>query len=353
MVVDFATAFLSLDDEFPPDACERSRASLEEAVAELRQRRPDLFAVMNEVGQAYLAAFGREYAPLLQRTFDALALSFVRMATRHGTWGDDLHEYHNEHHSLELLNGRLARIRLQLGWRALDVREWLLLALFATCHDLRQREPVAFWWDIGANERASIAETFRILDRVGFSRVQDREFYVTLGLMIAGSTFDARPAAPNPFNTAEVASSGGSLAPKLVAQLGSARPNDALQRRTQMMLIAADLDTANVGEPFASLAGSAVRLVQEREKRAGRALNASESARPVFEFLTDCQERYFFELHRFVSALGTEVFGAAKRSNESRVREQSRRMRERFPQGTLPGQTGQQVIDAFLEFAAL
>ncbi len=355
MAVDFAAEFFSLDAEFPPDACEQSCASLGNAVSQLRERRPDLFAVMNEIGQAYLDAFGGEYEVLLQRTLDALALSFVRMASRHGTWGDDLHEYHNEHHTLELLNGRLARIRLQLGWKALGARDWLLLALFATCHDLRQRESVAFWHEIGANERASIAEAFRILDSVGFSREQDRDFYLTLGLMIAGSTFDARPAALNPFNTAEVASSGGSLAPKLVAKLVSNDESEdpTVYRRTQLMLIAADLDTANVGEPFASLAGSAVRLVQEREKRAGRALSATESALPVFEFLTDGQDRYFFDLHRFVSALGNDVFGTAKQGNEARVREQSKRMREQFPNGPAPGQTGQQIIDAFLEFAVV
>ena len=166
---------------------------------------------------------------------------------------------------------------------------------------------------------------------------------------------DARTAAPNPFNTAEVASSGGSLAPKLVAELAAGRPAEELDsttaRRARLMLIAADLDTANVGEPFTSLAGSAVRLVQEREQRAGRALDAAESAQPVFDFLTHGQERYFFELHRFVSPLGLEVFGGGKRANEPKVQWQSRRMREVFPGGPAPGQTGQHVIDVFLRLA--
>lgn len=355
MPLDIAAALFGLDRQFPADASELRVRDVAQAATALRERREDLFAVMQDVGQAYLSSFGVEYQALLKRVQDALALSFVRMATRHGSWGNDLHEYHNEQHALELLNGRLARVRLQLGWRALDMREWLLLALFATCHDLRQREAADFWHDIGANERASIAEAFRLLDQVGFSRQQDREFYVCLGLMIAGSTFDARPSAPNPFNTAEMASSGGSLAPKLVTELTAGRSADELdavtQRRARLMLIAADLDTANVGEPFTSLAGSAVRLVQEREKRAGRALEATESAQPVFDFLTHGQERYFFELHRFVSPLGLEVFGASKRNNEPKVQWQSRRMRELFPGGPAPGQTGQQVIEAFLRLA--
>lgn len=355
MPVELVTALLDLDRKFPADASESRVRTVAHAAALLRVRRPDLFAIMNEIGQGFLDAFGAQHAELLKRVQDALAVSFARMATRHGSWGNDLHEYHNEMHSLELLNGRLARVRLQLGWHALEYDDWLLLALFSTCHDLRQREAADFWHDIGANERASIAETFRLLDQVGFSRDRDGEFYLRLGLMIAGSTFDARPAAPNPFNTAEVASSGGSLAPKLVTELAEGRAADAMDtltaRRARLMLIAADLDTANVGEPFASFAGSAVRLVQEREKRAGRALDAAESAQPVFDFLTSGQERYFFELHRFVSSLGLEVFGSGKSNNAPKVRWQSERMRERFPGGPAPGLTGQDVIDVFLRLA--
>ena len=46
---------------------------------------------------------------------------------------------------------------------------------------------------VGGNEAASIAETFRILSSCGFDPARDRELFVALELMIAGSTFDARP----------------------------------------------------------------------------------------------------------------------------------------------------------------
>ena len=355
MPADFVAALLDLDRQFPADATEHRVRDLRYASVALREHRPDLAAIMAQVGLSCLAHFGEQHASLLRRSQDALALSFVRMSMRHGSWARDLHEYHNEMHALELLNGRLSRLRLALGWQALELCDWLLLSLFATCHDLRQRESVSYWHEIGANERASIAETFRILDTVGFSREHDREFYICLGLMIAGSTFDARPTNPSPYNTAELASSGGSLAPKLIAEMAGGRTPEQwdadLTRRVRLMMVAADLDTANVGEPFVSLASSAVRLVQEREKRAGRALAATESAQPVFEFLTDGQERYFFELHRFVSPIGTEVFGMGKQMNADKVRLQSTRMRARFPGGPAPGQTGQDVIDAFLLFA--
>jgi hypothetical protein len=354
MAVDLAAALFELDRDFPADATELRLGDAGEAAARVRERRADLAAIMQEVRQGYLSAFGPAAEPRFDQVRGALALGFVRMAMRHGHWGNDLHEYHNEEHVLELLIGRLAKVRLELGWSAMPAEDWLLLALFATCHDLRQREAAEFWHEVGANERASVAESFRILDAVGFSRARDRDFYVALGLMIAGSTFDARPVAPNPFNTAEVASSGGSLAPKLARDLDQwlgAHEEASRERARRLMLIAADLDTANVGEPFVSLAGSAVRLVKEREKRAGRALYATESAQPVFDFLTQGQERYFFELHRFVSPIGEQVFGAGKRVNEPKVHWQSARMRELFPGGPKPGQNGQHVIDAFLRLA--
>lgn len=345
----------SLSTQFPPDATELRVRDIALAGALVRERRSDLFAIMSDVGGSFLKTFGKAYEGPLKRTQDALALSFVRMASRHGSWGQDFHHYHNEEHSLELLNGRLARVRLQLGWKALEPEEWLLLALFATCHDLRQREFPHFEGSVGSNERASIAETQRILALAQFDPERDAEFYQTLQAMIAGSTFDARPD-EHGLNSADAVSSGGSLAPRLTRELQIAQPlwnqDPVLRRRARVMLLSADLDTANVGEPFMALAGSAVRLVQEREMRAGRPLDAHVSAEPVFEFLTEGQERYFFRLHRFVSELGREVFGLGKTINSPKVKLQADLLRQRFGPNLQPQVTGQALIDAFLETAS-
>lgn len=334
--------------QYPPDAAELRVPDVDCAARLMRVQRPDLLAVMAETARSFLDHFGSSWVPMLERAQAALGLSFARMASRHGTWGNDVHQYHNELHSLELLHGRIAKIRLERGWAALDAVDWLLLALFATCHDLRQRETPDPTQEIGTNERASIAEAFRILDASGFDRARDHDFYTTLGYMIAGSTFDARPL---PFNTAEVVSAGGCLAPKLVhdLELGSAEFSSEaeLHRCTRLMLVAADIDTANVGEPFSALAKSAIRLAQEREMRAGRSLHAPESGPPVYEFLTEGQERYFFKLHRFVSPLGSAVFGVSKDANAAKVRLQTRRMHGLFGHRLKPGVTGQELIVAF------
>ena len=102
----------SLSTQFPPDATELRVRDIALAGALVRERRSDLFAIMSDVGGSFLKTFGKAYEGPLKRTQDALALSFVRMASRHGSWGQDFHHYHNEEHSLELLNGRLARVRL-------------------------------------------------------------------------------------------------------------------------------------------------------------------------------------------------------------------------------------------------
>ncbi len=345
----------ALDLNFPADATELAIPGVEEATVLMRERRFDLYGQMAEVSDSFLRHFGDGEQARLKRVQDALALSFARMASRHGSWGHDLHHYHNEGHALELLNGRLVRIRQQFGWEALSAERWILMALFATCHDLRQRETVDYLRGVGANERASIAEAFRILDVCGFDRVSESNLYETLGWMIAGSTFDARPVTSGPFNTAEDAASGGCLAPKLVIkirnEIGPLAEQPKYAERFELMLLSADLDTANVGEPFLSLVGSAVRLALEREMRSGRDVASVESAEPVFDFLTNGQEHYFNNLHRFVSEMGDKVFGPGKEANRDKVKAQGVRMRERYAD-RLGELSGQNLIDAYVESAA-
>ncbi len=360
--------------QFEPDACELAHASVVGAHALLRERRPDLPPVMATVGASFLKFFGARYGALLEHTQAALGLSFVRMASRHGSWGNDVHTYHNEEHALELLNGRLARTRLHLGWRGLEAEEWLLLALFSNCHDLRQREKLGYQSGIGANERASIAETHRILCASGFNKSEHAEFFDTLAWMIAGSTFDARSesiehgrvhqqteasgAAINSLEASKPAgvNSGGSLSSSLVREFIATHPNyqsdPILRRRARLILVSADMDTANVGEPFMALVDSSVRLVREREMRSGRDLSKPNSAQHVMEFLTDGQELYFFKLHRFVSDIGRDVFGLGKTLNSHKLKRLTDQIRLRFPNSALQQTSGNQVIQEFIRCAS-
>ncbi len=84
---------------------------------------------------------------------------------------------------------------------------------------------------------------------------------------------------------------------------------------------------------------------------AGRSLAAGESALPVLGFLTDGQERFFFELHRFHSAPGRATFEAGKQANAPKLKALAAGLRARIAQRG-PPETGEQVIAAYRETLA-
>ena len=215
------TAWLT---HYPADPVEVALPDADAAAVLLFSRRPELLPWLARWQEALLERFGPALESDAARAAEALRIGLARMGLRYGSWGHDFHAYHNENHALELLDGRLGRLLREAG-DAFDGRDRIALALFSTCHDLRQREhgePVA---EVGANEAASIAETFRILDAAGFNAGSDAWLYRTLELAIAGSTFDAGPLPPNSrSNTAELAARGGSLAPRLDAWLDGVEP---------------------------------------------------------------------------------------------------------------------------------
>jgi hypothetical protein len=348
MIIGLATAF-------PADAVERQLPDVASAQRLVCARRPDFSELLAARRERLLTHFGSALGDALERTERGLTLGLARFGTRHGSWGEDFHHYHNENHALEVLDGRLGRLMDQVGLDAMSGTDWLALSLFGTCHDLRQREAIDFRHPIGNNEAASIAETARILALAGFEPVRDRPLYLAMELMIAGSTFDARPAPPVlDYNPAEVVASGGALAPKLPLLLDGARPGwraDAqIVRAVELAQIASDLDTANVGEPLVYLAESASRLCQEREMRSGRRLDSVDSGLPCVGFLSDGQERYFFDLHRFCSDPGRATFAAAKQDNAARVRHMSTRLRQRWTAQAAP-RNGLEVLAEFSSLA--
>lgn len=341
---------------FPPDTTELRIPDAEAARSLLEQGRPDVLDVIRSRRALYHDAYGVDAAAHLERTEHAVVLGCARLAVRHGTLGSDYHAYHNEDHALEILDRRLGQVIDALGVQALPGRDWLVLSLFATCHDLRQRENQQYFDGIGANELASIAETHRILDTTGFERDRDASLFAAIEIMIAGSTFDPtpRPSESSAFNSAEATRAGGALAPKLSGLLERREPewhdHPDLAHALYLAQFASDLDTANVGEDFRHLTDSAERLASEREMRSGRSLDDGASGPPVLGFLTSGQVKYFFELHRFCSDLGTQVFALGKRDNAPRVRQLADQLHERFGSRAAGSFTGRDVIEAQREF---
>ncbi len=335
--------------EFPADDCERLVPDAATARKLVRERRPELIALIDQRRQRFASHTTDIAGTTLDSAEDAILIAFCRLAYRHGSWGRDFHHYHNENHIFEILGPRLERLVDAVGIDSLSALDWFLLALFGAAHDLRQREVPQFAAGIGSNERASIEETFRILDISGFSRADHPEVFIGIELMIAGSTFDARPPPPaQEYNSAEmVVQSGGALAQTLDEKLDKHatgwRNDPRMQHALELTLIAADLYTANVAESFPVFMASTERLCLEREMRSRRNLDSAESAKPVFNFLTSGQEHYFFDLHRFSSAAGRTAFAAAKDANIERMHRMTEMMQKRVSEPA----SGTEVLDAF------
>lgn len=346
-----AGVILGISNLYAGDAVEAALPDAAAARRLLSEKEPHLLPRLEVMGRR-AAGPGFDAADLA-RHVDATVLGLARLGLRHGQLGDDLHDYHCETHVMELAERRLGHVIDALGHGALAPREWLALLVFSACHDLRQREPVQPPGPVGGNEAASIAETFRILAACGFDPVADRDTYVTLELMIAGSTFDARPL-PHPEAAELATAAGGALARGLGLWLDGERPDwtadPAARRGERLGRLAADLDTANVGESFDLLSESALRLCRELERRAGRSLDGPESGRSCLGFLSRGQEAYFFELHRFASREGERVYGPGKIANGPGVRRVSAGLVQRFADE--PPASGQAVLDAFAALGA-
>jgi hypothetical protein len=331
---------------YSPDDCERALPDADAARRMFASRGSDIPARL----EAIAARIGAE-----ARVLDAVTLGTARLGLRHGSFGQDFHNYHNENHVMEIAERRLARLLDSLA-SPLGNLECSALLLFAACHDLRQRETYDVPGPVGGNEAASVSETFRLLDQTGFDRQDDRPMYVALELMIAGSTFDASPAPPPDPHGGELASvAGGALARGLSlwldAEVGVWRMDPDARRGERLGRVAADLDTANVGEDFPLFCESALRLCREREMRAGRDLKKPESAAACLGFLAPGQVHYFFDLHSFCSREGEHAFGPQKLANAERLRFSSGALSKRF--NRKPASSGAAVIAAFMEINAL
>jgi hypothetical protein len=341
--------------EFPADAIEHRVPDPGTARTLITARRPDVLALLERRRRRLASEVAEEPSETIERAENAILMAFCRLAFRHGSWGDDFHAYHNESHILEILGPRLDRMLDAVG-ENLSLRDWFRLSLFAAAHDLRQRETPEFAAGIGSNERASVEETFRILRACGFTPATNAELFASCELMISGSTFDARPAsATHDYNPAElVVQSGGALAQKLDAKLDKHAPgwrDDAgIRHALELALIAADLDTANVAEPFSLFMASAERLCLEREMRNRREPASAAAAQPILAFLTDGQERYFFELHRFSSEAGRRIFERDKRDNGERLLALTAKLRAQF--ASAAPVDGAAVLGAFRQLVA-
>ncbi len=229
-----------------------------------------------------------------------MTIAYARMAVRNGYLSDNPRSYHNETHINDILlriyycaehsNGELTADRLAL------------LCYFAACHDLRQSEPriadeAAL---VGANEIASFHEAKRIIDSMGASDLWDAHHLLLLKTMIEGSTFGSGGKRSKNFFQ-------GNLAKYLLDQLQFSDKQDE-----QLVLLACDLDTANVSLPLNEFATSAINIYDELRSHHDANLSAH-------QFFSSQQRIYFFEQQVFHADLTQSLFQAHKLQNSEKL----------------------------------
>jgi len=342
---------LPFPQSYPADSVELQIPDANAARLLVKHHHPALLALLESRQALFTVSIKSATINIWKCAEDAIVLSFARLALRHGSWGTDFHRYHNEFHVMEILGERINRLIATVGLSHFSAREWLMLALFASCHDLHQRKPTLIFGGLGSNERASTEEAFRVLQQCGFCCTSDADFFRTLELMIAGTTFHSRPLstmfdqAVTTFDPAI-----GALASSLDLLLDQYKEgwqkDEAMKKSLDLSHVAADLDTANVADNFSVFAKRADDLCREREMRQQRSLEDPASVIPVLQFLTDQQERFFFNLHRFNSAAGRATFAAGKTANEPKIRKLVKRLRD-LPQDSNSLHNGEEVLKEY------
>ncbi len=232
---------------------------------------------------------------------ESMTIAYARMALRNGILSKNPRSYHNEYH----INDLLLRIMYCADRDASELsNEGLaVLCFFAACHDLRQAEPRKLDTDdslVGANETASYHEAVRIIEltnqKTSNNSLWNEHNLLLLKTMIEGSTFGSGGKRSKNFFQ-------GNLAKHLLNQLNLQNEVD-----NQLVLLACDLDTANVSLPIAQFAESAIHIYDELVSHQ----NAQISAHYFF-----CQQQniYFFEQQSFHAKLTQKWFQPHKDNN--------------------------------------
>lgn len=232
---------------------------------------------------------------------ESMAIAYARMALRNGALSKNPRSYHNEYH----INDLLLRIMYCADREANELsNEGLaVLCFFAACHDLRQAEPRKQDTDdslVGANEAASYQEAVRIIE-ITSQGIQNSALWnghnlLLLKTMIEGSTFGSGGKRSKNFFQ-------GNLAKYLLKHHNFQNAAD-----NQLVLLACDLDTANVSLPIAQFAESAIHIYDELVSHQNVAISAH-------YFFCQQQNIYFFEQQRFHAKLTQKWFQPHKDNN--------------------------------------
>ena len=269
-----------------------SEAAALELLSKLPPEHPQLKYWHSWAEQQFKAC---DWLPQLQHS---MTIAYARMALRNGTLSANPRSYHNEHH----INDLLLRITYcaEHATPKLSSAGLAVLSYFAACHDLRQAETVDEVAErslVGDNEQASYQEALRIIAISGPSKLWNQHNRLLLKTMIEGSTFGSGGKYSHNFFQ-------GNLSVHLLQQLDLPDPQDE-----QLVLLACDLDTANVCLPINQFAESAVQIFDELQAHQNPDISAH-------QFFSQQQKIYFLEQQKFNSTLTHQLFQPHKDFNK-------------------------------------
>ena len=335
----------------PPDEIETDIADVTTARMYLHRHHTAILETVRRRRGAFLRLFGDKHKAMAQKTYGAGLICLARMAARLGSTADQHYNYHDELHPIDLLDHMLVLLRTKESERVTPP-EWMYLFIFSAAHDLRQEFSGYDNDGVGNNERASAEEALRILELAGFDRELEYPMFEAIEWMIHGTTF----------LLGEIEVGGntygpGALAPRIAEKIRASDQSFGKFNNDQvaeLVLLAADIDTANVADPIDQFAEQSESLCREFHKLQGLSLNSPESGKTAFGFLTRGQEQYFFNSQRFNSRVASEALSDAKARTGEKLRELITWLEERFTdelENEPDLNTGEHVLQAFLGHA--
>ena len=333
------------------DSIEHQIHDLDSAYRTLDRHMPDHLELLRGWQAQTMSLFGSEYRELIEKATDAIAVCLARIVLRNGSAAELHRPFHDEQHPFDLMQ-RLRRL-YNCEPESLGHFDYIALAVFTAGHDLRQDLSGLDPDGVGRNERASAEELERILALCDLRPEAHPALYAILRHMIYGSTFYTRA-----FTYQGREYPGGVLAAALAVHLRS-RPADSggvelSPHMINLVLLASDIDTGNVADPFDLFMDRATRLCREVFRLSGIRELDTGTAAGVYSFLTGEQERYFTVLQQFHAPESKACFQPDKDANETKLMALTAAMRARYEAVLAdPGHevTGEQVIESCLELA--
>jgi hypothetical protein len=282
---------------FPPDSVEKQISTCDQAWTLLNKQLPK-FQQLFELWKTWHKGTVNNH-PLNQVISNALVIAYARMALRNGSLSTHIRCYHSESHIDDLIY-RLMAVSKHTSCQYIPDYGWSLLSLFMASHDLRQSEINTDNDLVGCNEQASYQEVIRIIDSVDTHKTMRNEHKQLLKLMIHGSTFGKGE--DNVGNIYQ-----GNLVKYLLNQVGYFEEIDK-----ELAYLACDIDTANVSANLKDYSQSSINVFHEIQRFAQTKISAK-------LFFGDLQKQYFFNLQKFNSKIGLEVFSEQKSMNAPKI----------------------------------